>query len=169
MKSWLPWPEPHSGAFSVALFSQFADIGDVARAASGQLVPNERFAIEDGHVDGSDSHDKPPLPRVVELYSRNRREQVDAAGWQADLEDEIRPGKFGLRDLVERRSESSQRGPDARCVVRSRPDPDVEVSCRAHQTVHAKGVRADYEKVSTRVGQRGQHLGEVVVHTPRDL
>lgn len=84
-------------------------------------------------------------PGRFKLHSIDRRDDVNANRLHADLKNDARQSHVTFRKVMKRRTELCECSEHPRCVLRTRPDPDVEVLGRADVPMHSQGMRSDDE------------------------
>ncbi len=117
-------------------------------AMSGTEMPSKR-------------HGPPTTPCVVELDSRDLREQIDAERLPTDHDDRIafdEPQRFEIRKW---RSKIAECQEDTSTVLHRGPDPEVHVFGEARVAVRDDRLAADQEEVNGAGGERPEQFDPV--------
>ena len=91
-------------------------------------------------------------PSVIEHDAVDRRDDVDADRFDADLKDEPRASEVVDGEIVQGRTE---RGDNAPGVFGFRSNPQVQILSGAHQAMSGKCVGPDYEELNASCVESG--------------
>ena len=96
------------------------------------------------------------LPGIREFNTINVRDDIDAVGWEAHLEDDARNGKVLKGQVAKGCPEFIESHPNPLGIVWIRLDPDIKILGESGSTVNRKSITADDEEFSVRGVQRGK-------------
>jgi hypothetical protein len=137
------------------------DIGYILGPSDSLLVPYEMRAPDYPNRQSLDLDDLTIGPRLVELHSIDRGQNIDTAWGNADLKDEVE--RFQVISCQPRKgsAEALQRSPDSCRILLRTPNPDVHIPCRSWKAMGRQSIGPHKQKFSVFVAQGGQHVAEV--------
>jgi hypothetical protein len=127
-------------------------ISQVLRPADRFLIADEIGARDHRNSNAFDVNVRSPCPRIVELQRVERREQIDSARCDADLDDCSRAHQIGLPDILQRRPETCERTEHTSRIVSGDSDPEIQVARGARKAMDCNSVRSDEQVLSAFVG-----------------
>jgi len=160
---WWIHPSPQLLNFSL-LCGEHRDVGQIPWSSGSALVPYEVLSAETRNHQTLDGEFDTILPRGIEVDPGDGREEINAAGRQTDLIDEIGSVQILQCQVEEWRPKSNECLPDSTGVLGSGSHPKIEISGGTRHSVDSQCVGADQKEISAGRAQRGQHLDEVAVH-----
>src|SRR5262245_1351443 len=137
-------------------FGEQLEISEVPRATERTLVTDEIALTDEGTGHAGEITHHAATPGFFECQARERRQHIDAAWRNSNLEHEIDASQIGFRQIAERRSKRSKRAIDTGSIVGGRIDPDIEIAGGARTRVKCDCVRADDEVTRLSGGQLAQ-------------
>lgn len=137
------------------------DIRLILRAPQCPFVLNEVLPPKNWNHQSFELNLHPLRPGLLEVNTRNRRQDVDPSRGNANLENRVR----GLEVLglhIRKRGPEYRKGlKNSLSVFRASAHPKIHVARRAGMPVRRKGICPDEQILNLRVGEGGQHVAVV--------
>jgi hypothetical protein len=137
----------------------------VLRAPRGTLVREQSQPVRDAEHHRRHAHGHRVPSRLLEVDTRDLRDDVDATRREAELIDRARLGEVVDRDSVhgQRRAKGTKASDYAIGIGRRGPHEDVEIPGGPYDPVSRERVRAHHEEIHARVHECVEQVQEVIV------
>jgi hypothetical protein len=158
-----------AGAFLFCDGNQFVDIRQIFLPARGTLVSEELFKAENRHGLTVDHRVGARLPRGVEIYIGDRRENIDAVWRLAELHHASWFNQIRFRDAEVAETEVAERAENSVRVRRCRSDQEVDITGESRIAVKRHGVSTDEEIFNVMRVQQSDELFQIGLQLRQEL
>jgi hypothetical protein len=129
------------------LFKQ-CQVRQILWTARGALVSDQIYPAEDRNCHALNLHFQVVFPSLVKSDAVDRCDHIDSSRGHSDLIDQPWSPEI-LRSHVRYRSaECCQCIPDPRGIIRTRPDPEIDVASRSRNSMDGERVGSDQEELN---------------------